>query len=305
MLPRRGENLKERFQPDEIPSSKPPPEPFGRQALRMVPFILVALFLIGIPSYYYMDRQGIRLFGGDTESIQKEDSRKLATVSQLMAEGKTTRALEIVQTLYTLHPDHADFVSEGAWINFKIDRYKQALKLSQKAIRLDPGRARDHAVLGACQLFFKDFKPALVHSLKALELDPDQALAYLTIGEIYLKEDDLERALPALKKAGRLEPGNPRVWLRLSSAFIKLEQWGRAEEAATNSLKLREDSPGVHFNLGMVYYQTGKGLQAVEHMQRAEDLYHEMGQQEWTSQARKSKELILKKFKLRPEDIAS
>ena len=294
---------KNRFQPEDIPSSKPPPESARAKILRVVSLLALAVLLIGGPIYYYIDQQGIDLFSNTDDSIHVEKGKEVIAVQQLVAEGKLVRALNVIQTLYKLHPDNVEFVSTGAWVYFKMENYRQAIKLSETAVKLDPGRARDHAVLGASQLFFKQYKPALETSLKAIKLDPDQSLAYLTIGEIYLKENDADRALPALKHAGRLDSNNARVWTRLSSTFIKLEQWDKALLSAERALELSPETPGVHFNLAMIYYKKEQGPKAVLHMQKAEDLYGQAGQLEWAGKARQNKELIIRHFKLRPEDI--
>ena len=297
------DKYKDIYQPEDIPSSKPPPEPSRNKFLKAGAFLILAVLLIGGPAYYYASQRGISWFSDDKESIQVEKGKEIIAVQQLVKEGKLARALDVIQTLYTLHPDNVEYVSTGAWVHFKMENYRHALELSEKAVKLDPGRARDHAILGTSRLFFKQYKPALETSLKAIQLDPDQSLAYLTIGEIYLKENDTERALPALKQAGRLDPDNARVWTRLSSAFIKLEQWDKAQLSAERALELAPDTPGVHFNLAMIYYKNQQGPQAVEHMQRAEDLYGQAGQLEWAGKARQNKDLIIRQFKMRPEDI--
>jgi tetratricopeptide (TPR) repeat protein len=294
---------KHRFQPDDIPSSKPPPESFRAKFLRVGALVALAVLLIGGPIYYYIDQSGISLLKKSDDSIHVEKGKEVIAVQQLVAEGKLVRALDVIQTLYKLHPDNAEYVSTGAWVYFKMENYRQSMKLSEAAVKLDPGRARDHAVLGASQLFFKQYKPALEASLKAIQLDPDQSLAYLTLGEIYLKENDAERALPALKHAGRLDSDNARVWTRLSSTFIKLEQWDKALLSAERALELSPETPGVHFNLAMIYFKKEQGPKAVLNMQKAEDLYGRAGQLEWAGKARQNKELIIRHFKLRPEDI--
>ena len=297
------DKYKDTYQPDDIPSSRPPPEPFRNKIFKAVGLIILVILLIGVPVYYYSSQHGISWFKSNQDSIQIEKGKEIVAVHQLVKEGKLVRALDVIQTLNKLHPDTAEYVSTSAWVYFKMENYRRALKLSEEAVQLDPGKARDHAILGASRLFFKQYKPALESSLKALQLDPDHSLAYLTIGEIYLKEDDTDRALPALKQAGRLEPDNARVWTRLSSAFIKLEQWDKAQLSAERALELEPDAPGVHFNLAMIYYKKQQGSKAVEHMQRAEDLYGQAGQLEWAGKARQNKELIIRKFQLRPEDI--
>jgi tetratricopeptide (TPR) repeat protein len=301
-MPRPGiDKYKDIYQSEDIPSSKPPPEPFRNKFLKAGAFVILAVLLIGSPAYYYFSQHGISWF--DKDSIEVEKDKEIVAVHQLVKEGKLGRALDVIQTLRTLHPDNAEYVSTGAWVYFKMENYRRALELSEAAVKLDPGRARDHAILGASRLFFKQYQPALEASLKAIQLDPDQALAYLTIGEIYLKENDPEQALPALKRAGRLDSNNSRVWTRLSSAFIKLEQWDKAQLSAERALELAPDAPGIHFNLAMIYYKKQQGSKSVEHMQRAEDLYQQAGLFEWAGKARQNKELIIRKFKLRPEDI--
>ncbi len=303
-MPRPGiDKYRDIYQPEDIPSSQPPPEPQRHKILRAGAIVILAVMLIGIPIYYYASQRGIVIFVAEDEAIHVKKGKELVAVQQLVKEGKLVRALEVIRTLYKLHPRNVEYVSTGAWVHFKMEQYRQALKLSEQAVQLDPGRARDHAVMGACRLFFKQYPGALENSLKALELDPGQPLAYLTLGEVYLKQGDTERALPALKQAGRLDPDNPRVWTRLSSAFIRLEQWHRAELAAQRALELKPDSAGGHFNLAMIYYKVEQGHKAVAHMQRAEDLYQQAEQHEWAGKARQNKELIIRKFKLRPEDI--
>jgi len=297
------DKYKDIYQPEDIPTSKPPPEPSRNKFLRVGALLILVALLIGGPVYYYVGQREISWFGNDEDSIQVEKGKEIIAVQQLVKEGKLARALDVIQTLYTLHPDNAEYASTGAWVHFKMENYRHALKLSEKAVKLNPGRARDHAILGASRLFFKQYKPALEMSLKAIQLDPDQSLAYLTMGEIYLKENDPKRALPALKQAGRLDLDNARVWTRLSSTFIKLEQWDKAQLSAERALELTPDAPGVHFNLAMIYYKNQQGPKSVEHMQRAEDLYGQAGQLEWAGKARQNKELIIRKFKLRPEDI--
>ena len=297
------DKYKDIYQPDDIPSSKPPPESSRNLFLKTGALVILAVLLIGVPIYYYVSQRGIHWFEEDEDSIQVERGKEIVAVHQLVKEGKLVRALDVIQTLHKLHPDNAEYVSTNAWVYFKMENYRRALKLSKEAVKLSPGRARDHAILGASRLFFKQYQPALEASLKAIQLDPDQPLAYLTLGEIYLKENNPERALPALKQAGRLDSNNGRVWTRLSSAFIKLEQWDKAQLSAERALELEPDAAGVHFNLAMIYYKKQQGPKAVEHMQRAQDLYQQAGQLEWAGKARQNKELIIRKFKLRPEDI--
>ena len=303
-MPRPGiDKYREIYQPEDIPSSKPPPEPQRIKILKAGAFVMLAVLLIGVPIYYYASQRGILVFMDEDEAIQVAKGKELVAVRQLVKEGKLVRALEVIRTLYKLHPRNVEYVSTGAWVHFKMEQYRRALELSEQAVQIDPGRASDHALMGACRLFFKQYPGALENSLKALELDPEQPLAYLTLGEVFLKQGDTERALPALKKAGRLDPDNPRVWTRLSSAFIRLEQWHRAELAAQRALKLKPDAAGGHFNLAMIYYKAEQKYKAVAHMQRAEDLYQRAEQHEWAGKARQNKELIIRKFKLRPEDI--
>ena len=300
---RSPSDYKERFQPDDIPSSKPPPEPLRAKLLRAGAFTLLTLLLIGGPIYYFTKRNAVGLSAESGDSIQIEKGKELAAVHLLVEEGKLVRALDVIQPLYKLYPDNVEYVSAGAWVHFKMENYRRAMELSRAAIELDASRARDHAVLGASRLFFKQYQPALKDSLKALELAPDHALAYMTIGEVYLKEGDAQRALTALKQAGRLDPDNARVWTRLSSAFIELEQWDNGELSAQRALELSPDAPGIHFNLAMIYYKKQQGHKAVEHIQKAEDLYQKSGQLEWAGKARQNKDFIIQQFKLRPEDI--
>ncbi len=147
-MPRPGiDKYKDIYQPEDIPSSKPPPEPFRNKFFRAGALVILAVLLIGGPVYYYVSQHGISSFEDNADTIQVKKGKEIVAVQQLVKEGKLVRALNVIQTLYTLHPNNVEYVSTGAWVHFEMEHYRRALKLSEAAVRLDPGRARDHAIL--------------------------------------------------------------------------------------------------------------------------------------------------------------
>jgi tetratricopeptide (TPR) repeat protein len=291
---------------EKIASGGETPETPSPKNFRKMLFIgggaLLVLLLAG-GGYFMFASGGNSLDEVAGESESNEDDPLLAQAMDWVKKGNMEEAMNIVRPLTKVKPPNIEYLYTGAWLNYKLNRRKEAFKLAKAALALDETRADIQALVGACYFLYAETKKALEYSYKAIELNPDLALPYMTIGEVYLRENNSKRALPILKKAGRLEPENPEVWVRLSSAFLKMEDLPNALLAGKAAINLNPDSPSGHFNLAMVYLKMKDSLGAVKHSQRAEELYQLRGDPHWTAQARKNKDFILRFFKLRPEDI--
>ena len=56
------DKYKDVYQPEDIPSSKPPPEPPRNKFLRAGALFILAVLLIGGPVYYYVSQHGFHWF---------------------------------------------------------------------------------------------------------------------------------------------------------------------------------------------------------------------------------------------------
>lgn len=267
--------------------------------------ITLALLLIGGFMYYvFMTDNPLQL--AFVEKLKKGNPLTIARYNEavdLFQQGRLEEAMDAVSPLYRNHPDNADFLALGAWIQYKMERYPRALELALRSVEVDPDRAREHALIGSVYLAGSEIEPAIEHSKKAVKLDPNLGLPYLTLGEILLRQDKNRKAILVLKRGARKDPRSVKAWNLLSSAYLKLNQLEKAVVAGKAALDLDPDSPEAHFNLSRAYYKQEESGPAIRHIQLAEDLYSARGDKNWTAQARQTKEVMIRKFKMRPEDM--
>jgi adenylate cyclase len=157
---------------------------------------------------------------------------------------------------------------------------RQALKLFERAVELDPSFARAHVGVAECHQSFSSgyeawdvMLPAVKASLtRALELDPDLAEAHASLAEMHLNEDDLLGAEAEAKRALELNPSLPEAYYQLYEvAGVKgdPEEMVRLAEAAYRLDPIRPLYIGV---LGYAYFYTGREQDALEHWRKTEHL---------------------------------
>ncbi|MCZ6774753.1 MAG: BTAD domain-containing putative transcriptional regulator [Proteobacteria bacterium] len=200
------------------------------------------------------------------------------------------------------------------------DHYLQALQISrrfdlenvlegrmavEKAVSLDPGFARAHALLAIFTIISGWLEgracdeKALAIARKAVELDPDDANCYATLGFVHLQLKEFDQARHYLDQAVALNPHDLKIWStyawyliaigehqlaldRLSemAAFepfppiwlwehcgLALYGLGRYEEAASNLARMTTLNPWDHAYLAACYGQLGEADKAQEHIE--------------------------------------
>jgi len=123
----------------------------------------------------------------------------------------------------------------------------------------------------------RDYIKALRYYRKVLKLSPPDQMAkivYENLGFCYnhplLKGfiPGIELNLKALKKF----PEDEKLWLNLGTAYLGTGDLRRAEECYQKVLYTKPDSPSAgiaHANLGSIYYQRGKRVEARFHLDEA------------------------------------
>lgn len=90
---------------------------------------------------------------------------------------------------------------------------RQAKELAERAMSLDPNSAEAHLMLGAAEVFNRDWKRAEDLMRRSLALRNDDAFSLLTISEIVLEpQGKFDEALKNLQRAVQLAPDNHANW---------------------------------------------------------------------------------------------
>ncbi len=154
---------------------------------------------------------------------------------------------------------------------------RQALKLYERAVELDPSFARAHVGVAECHqsLATSGYEPLDVMlpivraSLKrALELDQDLAEAHASLAVLHYSEDDLPSTEAEAKRALELNPSLPepyRILLEVAGIKGEPEEMVRLIETA---YRLDPVRPAYIRLLGAAYFNTRREQNALEHWRK-------------------------------------
>jgi adenylate cyclase len=192
---------------------------------------------------------------------------------------------------------------------------RQALKLFEKAVELDPLFAKAYVGVAECHQYLATIGyeprdvmlPIVKASLgRALELDPGLAEAHASLALLHFNEDDLPGADAEAKTAVELNPNLPEPYRTLSEvAGIKGEMDGMVRHIET-AYRLDPARPGLIGYLSFAYFVTGREHEAFELWRKEEYLspagtYRNMTDYYLSKgDLAKSRELHAKFEKLRP-----
>ena len=138
----------------------------------------------------------------------------------------------------------------------ELNRFEEAVKALQEAVRLDPANAVTHYFYGAALAMAAQPEAAIEAYQKAVDLDPDLSGAYLGLGHVLKTVGDQDGGVAAYRRAIELRPDFGEIYYSLSNLktfrFSDGEIAGMEERVGNNALPI---DCQVHFafSLGKAY----------------------------------------------------
>lgn len=140
----------------------------------------------------------------------------------------------------------------------------------ERAVELDPGRARAWGNLGRCRHLLGDAGPAADAYERGLALDPGAWETARNYAELLVSQGDLGRAESLLRLWASLRPDDPQPALSLGELLASSP--GReteATDALADALERHPEDPRLHALLGGLFTQTGALDAAEQHYREA------------------------------------
>jgi len=216
----------------------------------------------------------------DIFAVQSEIAEKVAgeLKVQLLQEEKKTLEKKPTENMEA----YGDFLrGRELFRDVSEPSRRQALKLFERAVELDPSYARAHVGVAECHQYLAGvgyeprdvMLPAVKASLKrALELDRDLAEAHASLALLHFNEDDVPGTEAEARRALELNPSLPEAyWMLNEVAGIK----GEPEDMVRNietAYRLDPISPSYIYTLGLAYFVAGREQEALEHWRKTEHL---------------------------------
>jgi len=171
-------------------------------------------------------------------------------------------ARPVLDSLAKQFPENALFPYWLGRLEYDARRYKEAIRLFQHAINLDPSLARAYDNLGLCYFYDDNNQLAIANYNKAIELgrgaQHPSPWPYLNLAVTQQFLGKLEDAEGNLHEALRLDPSIAAAHFQLGSV---LEDTGRLREAVVELVKaadLNSSDPQPHVVLARIYHRLGQ-----------------------------------------------
>jgi len=192
-------------------------------------------------------------------------SNAAAAAQQL---GKPADALKYVDEAITKTPRDAALYSLRATILRSLNRNDDALAAITQATQLAPDDAKYQFTLGNTLVPLGRRDDAVAAYRKAADLDHTFLRAYFNLGAVLFDAGRYDEALDAYRMAlapidqafaahQPVEAVNARAYDNLGAIYLKQQKWSEAIDAYQKAASLDDDT-AAHYNLGFLFFTTGK-----------------------------------------------
>ncbi|HEV7488915.1 MAG TPA: tetratricopeptide repeat protein [Thermoanaerobaculia bacterium] len=192
-------------------------------------------------------------------------SNAAAAAQQL---GKSADALKYVDAAIAKTPRDAALYSLRATILRSLNRNDDAMAAITQATQLAPDDAKYQFTLGNTLVALGRKDDAIAAYRKAADLDHTFLRAYFNLGAVLFDAGRYDAALDAYRMAlapidqaftthQPVEVVNARAYANLGAIYLKQQKWSEAIDAYQKAASI-DDSTTAHYNLGFLFFTTGK-----------------------------------------------
>jgi tetratricopeptide (TPR) repeat protein len=203
-------------------------------------------------------------------------SNAAAAAQQL---GKSADALTYVDQAIAKTPRDAALYSLRATILRSLNRNDDALAAIIQATQLAPEDAKYQFSLGNTLVPLGRKDEAIAAYRKAADLDHTFLRAYFNLGAVLFDAGRYDEALDAYRMAlapidqafanhQPVEAVNARAYANLGAIYLKQQKWPEAIDAYQKAANL-DDGTAAHYNLGFLFFTTGKTDRAQQEYRKA------------------------------------
>lgn len=111
--------------------------------------------------------------------------------------------------------------------------------------------------------------------LEAASLKPERSTIKTELARLYLEMDEYAAARTAARDAIAIEREDPAAWNALGRIAMAESQWEQAQMAYSHALELDPTNPMYHNNAGLLYIYMKRGLDAVDALETAVELFED------------------------------
>ncbi len=189
-------------------------------------------------------------------------------------------AREMLERVTQMAPGYADAYAELAdiyfqratfgWSEFAQQDVETAIRLSQKALEIDPDCVLAHSVLARAYTSVLKYDLGLAESERALQLNPSDAEVMLARAAVLLWTGRIDESIATAEAAMRLNVSiGPEASLNLGLAYLLARRYGDAVRLLEAQRTRYPAYPLLELPLAAAYAELGRGTDAQEAVEQA------------------------------------
>jgi len=195
---------------------------------------------------------------GERFRYMVSSSARLERAIHLSEQGKTRRALGILNQLYGVAPEDVAVINNLAATHMRTGNLRVAYELLTKARDLDPTNPTTWINMASCLAGMGTSQRALQHADQAIELAPGLPGAHLERGRILVFAKRSEDAYASLAEAARLDPQLADAQELLAETCLVLERKDDALAHYEVLVRLRPEDLDAWLALGFLALEQGE-----------------------------------------------
>ncbi|MGD0057897.1 MAG: tetratricopeptide repeat protein [Verrucomicrobiia bacterium] len=183
--------------------------------------------------------------------------------------GKMREAIKLFQQALRIDPDHADAHFNLGTVFLQQGKVSDAIEHYEQALRIKPDFAGAHNDLGVALEQAGKCEDAIGHYEQALRIQPDLADAHNNLGIALAQTGNIKEAIAQYGQALRINPDYPQAHVDLGNLLL---QEGKVSDAIGHyeqALRIKPDYDKAHYNLGVALEKAGRAPEAIQHYEQA------------------------------------
>lgn len=166
-------------------------------------------------------------------------------------EGPESVLPELVKLAQEQPNDPSVLTTLTDWL-IQTNRLKKAEETAQTVLKIMPGQAEVHLMLGRLQRKNGQLDQALSHFSDAITINPNMIDAYIEMGKTYQDRRNLEKAIQIYRKGSEADASDPRPYYYAGMALKECKDYTGAESMLKQAKKYAPNDPNIVRQLGMV-----------------------------------------------------
>ncbi len=187
----------------------------------------------------------------------------------LLQQGRTADAEKEIRKHLSEFPDHAFGIALLSRIYLQENKYNEAQKAIEDAIRINASESSFYYIKTIILLNKEEDKEAEVFISIAVNADPDQAEYFAVWSDIKLHQKKYTEALQKAEEGLKRDPSNVHCLNAKSAAHVKLNQKHDAFSTIEGALNEDPDNAFTHANYGWGLLEKRDHIKALSHFREA------------------------------------